>query len=201
MRISRYLLAFGFMVFMCLPVSAQLKFGYVLQDGGVAVEPNTIYSLCPETATLVVHPDHLAETMEELGATAVSADEWLIDGVIYRVQRAEYVIATGSNGTDVVSETLPPISSHAVARSLAEPEPVCTTKISKHVCDTHDCSGCSAGSKQVGGKMSYCRRTGVANDSCTLTGASKTCTITRYENADCTGTELGTTTVKYNSCT
>lgn len=200
MRIFRCLGVFVFMIFMCLPVSAQLRFGFAMNDGAVAVEPNTIYSLCPETGTLVVHPDHLDETMAELGATAVSADEWLIDGVIYRVQRAEYVIVTSSNGADVAAETLTPIRSTAVARNVAEPAPVCTTKVSKHVCRPFDCSGCTAGSKLVGGKMSACEHTGVATDTCTLTGSSKKCEITSYEKADCTGAILATSTLNVKTC-
>ncbi|HEX6901907.1 MAG TPA: hypothetical protein VF789_19455 [Thermoanaerobaculia bacterium] len=200
MKKFRYLLAFGFMIFICLPLSAQLKFGYALRDGGVAVEPNTIYSLCPETRTLVVHPDHLAETMEELGAVLVSPDEWLIDGVIYRVQRAEYVIATGGNGADVATETLPPVRSGAVALVAADAEPVCTTKVKKHVCHPFDCSGCSAGSKFVGGKMSACEHTGVETDTCTLTGSTKKCEITSYENLDCSGAILATSTIEMKTC-
>jgi hypothetical protein len=200
MKLSRFSLAFGFMILMSIPVSAQLRFGYAISDGAVAVEPNTVYSLCPDTATMVVHPDYLEETMKELGATAVSDDEWLIDGKIYRIQRAEYVIATHSNGSEVATESLPPIRSSAVARAVAEPTPVCTTKVTKHKCDTFNCSGCDAGNKMTGGNLTYCKQTGVATDSCTLTGAIKTCAIVSYSNADCTGTILANSTVNYNSC-
>lgn len=199
MKLSRCAWVVCLMILMSsLSVSAETKFGYVMGSGAVAVEPNTIYSLCPATTTLVVHPARLAETMADLNARPVSADEWLVNGVIYRVQRAQYVIATPQNGVDVAGESLPPVPSAAVARLV--PEPVCTTKVSKHVCDTFDCSGCSGGNKMTGGNLSYCKKTDVATDSCTLTGAIKTCAIVSYSNADCTGTILANSTVNYNSC-
>jgi hypothetical protein len=166
----------------------------------MVVEPSTIFVICPETETLVVHPDYVEDTQKDLGAVVVSKDEWLVNGIIYKVQKAGYVLATPSNGVEVARESLKPVRARGVALVSDSVAATCSTKVSGYVCSTFDCSGCAGGNQKSGGSMTYCQYTGVSTDTCTLTGASKTCKITSYANSDCTGAVLATSSVNYNSC-
>ncbi len=176
------------------------RFGYDLSSGTVSINPLTIYILCEETQTLVVHPDHLEEAQAELAAEAIGSDEWLIEGrLAVKLQIAQNVIATRANGDDLaLGGRLQVVSIANVA--LAEPA-ACKTKIKKHVCDTYDCTGCVGRNEQSGGNLKYCKATEDATDTCTLDGNSAACNIKTWSEDGCQGSIILTTSVSYDSCT
>jgi len=186
-----------------------LRFGYALEDGAVAIDPAVIYVYCPATDTLVVHPEYLKDAAAELAAEVLPTGEWFIPGgKLITPQTAKLMIVTASSEKAAIRNlgALTAVSLDRVALAVAlptepgEPTPVCQTKLTGYKCKNFDCSGCSGGIQKTGGALTYCDKSDNPQDTCTQTGSFKTCIITTFTNADCTGSVLQSTTANYNSC-
>lgn len=211
-------LIFGGLLLMALPcLSAQrpsldnsLRFGYALRDGAVAIDPAVVFVYCPDTDTLIVHPDFAKDAAYDLTAEILPSGEWFIPGgKLITPQVAKLMIVTGSNEKAALRNlgSLEAVGLDQVAMAVVtepgtpgEPTPVCQVKLTGYKCQAYDCSGCASGTKKSGGAMSFCTPSDKPTDTCTQTGSIKTCNITQYQNADCSGAVIMTSATNFNVC-
>jgi hypothetical protein len=171
-------------------------YGYLVKSNGsgLALAINTAAHFCPLRGTVIVHPDHVEVALDQLRATALDDETWVIpdpeDGTehVAEVQFAEAVFDDGSGTVTGAAETesliVVPIG-NVVTEALLWPR--CWRIRLNHVCgNLGSCpAGCFFGHQYTTIRRHLlCRPQ--AGALC-LEFLHPVCRITRFTCRDCTG--------------